>query len=1269
MEKSNIIKKSISYLLSAAMLLSLNGGIGVFADSSFSDTEILDADIPSYIEKETINGEEWLVFDSGQDMEWLRNHVLNKEDGEYSGGYYCRHNIILKNDINMKDYNGSNNNAQYSGIGWGQQWIGFAGKFDGDGHSIYNLNVYTDTPVGPKGLLFNITKDATIRNVAVSGELTANRYIGGLIGRTTGSVTIENVVVNGKLRLENANSNSIGGVIGQCGSGQTVGGDKIIIRNTAAVGSCVSATSTNPAGGLIGHVYGGYDVNIENSYAASDLECQGGSVAGLIAGQGTGTLRITNSYYKNTMADTSIIVMNNNGDASPIGPDSSFVSVKAISDEYMKSDDFVNDLGTAFKKDLETPVANGYPIPKSMNAVEQEFTGFVWSGEPKLIYAAGESFDLGTLTAKATYGSKDYDATITVSNTGELSLADKTITVTASFNGQSKSKIYDLTVKKLVKLEVTTPPNKTSYYEGDKFSKAGMVVTGTFENENGEQNTEVINDYTYSPTTALKADDYMIRIQYLNKSIAYNIDVQKRYVDRLEIKKMPANLIYATGEDYDFSDMDVRVYYKHAPTKAVKLKYTSGPSGDGLYTYKVDGNTVTVEYADKGVTYTQSFEIMRLSSKPKFENDICMLETADDMVWFSNQVNACNKSYDAKLVCDIDMSDAIAFKPIGYAVSKGYSSAVFDGNGKKITLNMTTYDTGEITYTGLFGNAVSATIKNLTLDGNIQVNSKDFSVGCIVGGTYNNTIIENCVNKCNIQVSNENSTAQVGGIVGSIGSNDKIVNCINYGNIDVPNQNEVGGICGRMSAYKKDLYIEKCANFGRVNGKNNVGGIVGCMSSMAHITDCYSKENITGTSETGGLIGRIKGEDDKVITQGYFAGSVKSTEDDASYGVFGNIDASTNLKISHIYYINSIPNAYPDDVKNNANVKVDDVSSKTSDDLKSADILKMLGDAYTLAHSEAAGNEGYPVLKMQVTDEMHTWDEGTVTKEATTEEEGEKTYKCTDPACDATKTETIAKIEKPNNGGGSSSGGSGGGGGSASTAQKPTVTAGEGGKTSLSANGSTLTITPDAGYEISKVTLNGTDKGAVSSLTGLKTGDKVTVEFVKKADNVVKVTYKDVAGSDWFNDAVNYVTEKGLMSGTGDSLFSPNADTTRGMLMTILARMSGTDTAGSSPWYQKGLDWAVSKGISDGTAPEMLITREQLATMLYRYAGSPDTTGSINRFSDADQVSGYALNAVKWAVEKGIISGNGNAVTLDPKGYATRAQMATMMMRYCELPA
>ena len=102
--------------------------------------------------------------------------------------------------------------------------------------------------------------------------------------------------------------------------------------------------------------------------------------------------------------------------------------------------------------------------------------------------------------------------------------------------------------------------------------------------------------------------------------------------------------------------------------------------------------------------------------------------------------------------------------------------------------------------------------------------------------------------------------------------------------------------------------------------------------------------------------------------------------------------------------------------------------------------------------------------------------------------------------------------------------------------------------------------------------------------------------------------------------------------------------------------------------YRKGLDWAVAKGVSDGTAPEKLVTREQLATMLYRYAGSPDTNGSLTAFNDADSVSGYAQNAVKWAVEKGIVTGK-SANKLDPKSSATRAELAAMIQRYTALTA
>lgn len=165
--------------------------------------------------------------------------------------------------------------------------------------------------------------------------------------------------------------------------------------------------------------------------------------------------------------------------------------------------------------------------------------------------------------------------------------------------------------------------------------------------------------------------------------------------------------------------------------------------------------------------------------------------------------------------------------------------------------------------------------------------------------------------------------------------------------------------------------------------------------------------------------------------------------------------------------------------------------------------------------------------------------------------------------------------------------------------------------------------------------------------------------------------YIDVASNAWYAEAVDYVTEKGLMNGTGNQKFSPLNDTTRGQIMTILARMSGVDTSGSSPWYQKGLDWAVSKNVSDGTHPEKIITREQLATMLYRYAGSmgydvQHSNSAASGFTDSNKVSAYASEAMAWAVDKQLITGvkSGNVVELKPQGSATRAQLATILMRW-----
>ena len=220
----------------------------------------------------------------------------------------------------------------------------------------------------------------------------------------------------------------------------------------------------------------------------------------------------------------------------------------------------------------------------------------------------------------------------------------------------------------------------------------------------------------------------------------------------------------------------------------------------------------------------------------------------------------------------------------------------------------------------------------------------------------------------------------------------------------------------------------------------------------------------------------------------------------------------------------------------------------------------------------------------------------------------------------------------------------------------------------------TITVTPDSGYKVDKVTVtnaNGntitvTDKGN-GKYTFTMPASKVTVTptFVKIAQQPTGKTFVDVEKSDWFADAVAYVTEKGLMNGTGSDTFSPNASTTRGMLMTVLARYAGEDTTGGATWYEKGMNWAKAKGVSDGTNPEVNITREQLVTMLYRYAGSPKANGSLDSFSDAASVSSYAVNAMQWAVANGIV--NGSNGKLNPKNNATRAEVAAILMRFCEM--
>lgn len=199
------------------------------------------------------------------------------------------------------------------------------------------------------------------------------------------------------------------------------------------------------------------------------------------------------------------------------------------------------------------------------------------------------------------------------------------------------------------------------------------------------------------------------------------------------------------------------------------------------------------------------------------------------------------------------------------------------------------------------------------------------------------------------------------------------------------------------------------------------------------------------------------------------------------------------------------------------------------------------------------------------------------------------------------------------------------------------------------------------------VNADGSETVVKTSLT-TESGVTVTVSdgaTVKIMDNSKQ--FSDVPEDHWASGAVDFASSRELLNGTSatEAAFSPEADMTRAMLMTVLARFDGVDTEGGSVWYERGMEWAKASGVSDGTAPNSSITREQMVVMMYRYAGSPAASGSLDGFTDANEVSDYALDAMRWAVGTGIIGGMGGGV-LSPGGNATRAQVAAVLTRYVQ---
>ena len=296
--------------------------------------------------------------------------------------------------------------------------------------------------------------------------------------------------------------------------------------------------------------------------------------------------------------------------------------------------------------------------------------------------------------------------------------------------------------------------------------------------------------------------------------------------------------------------------------------------------------------------------------------------------------------------------------------------------------------------------------------------------------------------------------------------------------------------------------------------------------------------------------------------------------------------------------------------------------------------------------------------------------------------------------------------DNPGENTGTSSGGGGGGGGSVPSSDSDKIivdSSVSNGKVTVdkatAKKGDTVTITavPDEGYVTDKVTVTDKDGKEISvkdngdgkySFTKPEGAVKISAVFKKEQTQEPPVNpgmnFTDVRTGDWFYDAVKFVLENGLFKGVSDTEFAPGSQMTRAMFVTVLSRVEGIDagkygSAGfkdvpDNTWYSDAVSWASKNQIVTGYdektfGPNDRLTREQIAAILYRYAKykgyDVSKTADLSGFKDVSSVSGYALESMRWANAAGLINGVG-ANTLNPKGDATRAQAAALLMRFCQ---
>ena len=641
------------------------------------------------------------------------------------------------------------------------------------------------------------------------------------------------------------------------------------------------------------------------------------------------------------------------------------------------------------------------------------------------------------------------------------------------------------------------------------------------------------------------------------------------------------------------------------------------------------------------------------------------IRTAEGLKWFRDKVNSATKTADtqicAELTEDIDLSGE-EWTPIGIGQSFHWGirsySGTFDGKGH--TIKNLSIDNSSANFVGLFGYVSGGTIRNLTVSGSVKGSEH---TGGIAGGADGGTF-ENCANLCVVQ-----SDSTEGGTT--------------------------GGIIGFALNMDHELIVRDCYNVGSITGRH-AGGIIGQCSWHETISNCYNAGTVTGTANAGAIIGSYSS--DKISNCYYLDGSVirKGRGDKASIAKtateFANGTVRELLKAG--------------ERDNNADPWADECQYLAAAD-KTLPVFNGQGDAHdhqsndwesndtehwqvctcgaVFHKAEHSGGTATCTAKAKCADcgaeygntnLNHHGDKlkHVVAKDATTREEGnieywhceacEKYFSDADAKNEITQAQTVIPKRQSS--------------GSNYSYYTIKATAGAGGSISPSGSVSvregsdrTFTITPDKGYAVANVKIDGKSIGAVKSYTfeNVRRNHTIEVSFARANEFI------DVPAGSYFYEAVMWAVENGVTTGISASRFDPDGICTRAQAVTFLWRTAGspkpetrtmpfTDVPVGSYYYDAVL-WAVENGITKGTSetrfsPNDTCTRAQIVSFLWRSEKTP-AASSRNPFADVKS-SAYYADAVLWAVENDITKGT-TSTTFSPDADCTRAQIVTFLWR------